>query len=347
MTAFSVYSPSAPFVPFVQYSRVLRSMATVILLMLGLLGTPMLSAQEQPPATPPAHWGAISINMESIEYPHPVNFLHRNLYGQDVRIAYMDVAPTAPANGRTVVLLHGSSYYALYWKDTITALTAAGFRVVTVDRLGWGKSAKPLIPYSAHLHASNTKAILDHLGISEVAIVGHSMGGRMASTFAYTYPETTTHLGMVNPIGLDNSTQGRVWRDPDSGPAEPDLQQVYESNLRTETRRIVNWKAKHLDHVRIRYGMALSGEYHRLNMVRALNRDLLAEPVDSFWPKIQAPAIMIAGAQDGPNFPERARRATDLLPNGTLYLIEEAGHNPHEETPEEFNAELIRFLNSQ
>ncbi len=303
-------------------------------------------AEEQPPSSPPAHWGAISINMEGVDYPHPVNFLHRTLYGQDVRIAYMDVQPTGAANGRTVVLLHGSSYYSLYWKETIPELSAAGFRVITVDRLGWGKSAKPLIPYSASLHAANTKAILDHLGIEQVAIVGHSLGGRMASTFAYTYPETTTHLVMVNPIGLDDSTRGRQWQDPNSGVAEPDLQQVYESNLRTERRRIVTWKAKHLENVRIRYGMALSGEYHRLNQVRALNRDLLAEPVDSFWPKIETKAIMIAGAQDGPNFPERARRATGLLPNAELYLIDEAGHNPHEETPEKFNAELIRFLNS-
>jgi len=328
------------------FSRTQKALLSVFALFLIVTTSPLM-AQEQPPATPPADWGAISINMESIQYPHPVNFLHRNLYGQDVRIAYMNVAPTGPANGRTVVLLHGNSYYALYWAETIEQLTAAGFRVVTVDRLGWGKSSKPLIPYSASLHASNTKAILDHLGIEEVAIVGHSMGGRMASTFAFTYPESTTHLGMVNPIGLNDSTQGRQWRAPSPGNIEPDLQEVYESNLRTETRRIVNWKAKHLEHVRIRYGMALSGEYHRLNTVRSLNRDLLAEPIDSFWPKIQTPAIMIAGAQDGPDFPERARRAMDLMPNGELFLIDHAGHNPHEETPEIFNTQLIRFLSSE
>ncbi len=87
-------------------------------------------------ASPPSHWGAVSINLEDIPYPHPVQFLDRNLFGQDVRIAYMDVAPVGEANGQTVVPLHGGSYYGWYWKDTIEALRNEGYRVVVKDRLG-------------------------------------------------------------------------------------------------------------------------------------------------------------------------------------------------------------------
>ena len=120
---------------------------------------------QTPPDSPPADWGPVSINLEEIPYPYPVHFLHRNLYGQDVRIAYMDAAPTAAANGRTVILLHCSSYYSWYWEDTMQALTAAGFRVIAIDRLGLGRSSKPIIPYDVNLHASNVIAILDKLGI--------------------------------------------------------------------------------------------------------------------------------------------------------------------------------------
>ena len=89
----------------------------------------------------------------------------------------MDVAPVGESNGRTVVLLHGGSYYGWYWEDTIEALRNAGFRVVVKDRLGWGRSSKPILPYSMNLHAANTLALLEHLGISEAAVGGHSMGG--------------------------------------------------------------------------------------------------------------------------------------------------------------------------
>lgn len=308
-----------------------------------VLGTEAF-AQSTPPATPPANWGPVSINLEEIAYPYPVHFLHRNLYGQDVRIAYMDAAPTGPANGRTVVLLHGSSYYGWYWEHTMKALTDEGYRAIAIDRLGWGKSSKPIIPYNVNLHASNVNAIIEHLGIEQIVIAGHSLGGRLASNFAHIYPEKVTQLIMVNPIALNDSDRGRPWNEPSSGDAEPDLQDHYESNLRQEQNRIVNWKPEYMEHVRIRYGHALSSEFHRLNLVRAMNSGLTAQPVDSYWPKINTPTLLIGGAQDGPNYPEAARRAVDLLPNGELIMLPDAGHNPHVEIPDQLNREILRFL---
>ena len=329
----------------------LRSpLAAVAFFALALsLGGGALQAQSAPPPSePPAHWGAISINLEDVPYPHPVQFLDRNLFGQDVRIAYMDVAPVGQPNGRTVVLLHGGSYYGWYWKYTIEALRNEGYRVVVKDRLGWGRSSKPILPYNINLHASNTKAILDHLGISQAAVGGHSWGGQMASRFAFLYPETTTELFMVNAIGLTDSRAGRPWREPTGGNLTPDLQQLYERTLAGEVRRVVEWKPEFLEHVRIRYGNALSGEWPRLNLVRSMAGN--ARSIDTIvhdWPQMATRALVIGGAEDGPNFPEIARNVANALQNAELVLIPNVGHNPHLEAPEIFNRELIRFLGSE
>src|SRR5205085_1822733 len=110
-------------------------------------------------------------------YPHPVHFFELKIDGQDLRMAYMDVAPADPkANGATVVLLHGKNFFGAYWKDTITVLHDAGFRVVVPDQIGFGKSSKPDIHYSFHLLAKNTRDLLHKLGIGHATIVGHSMG---------------------------------------------------------------------------------------------------------------------------------------------------------------------------
>jgi pimeloyl-ACP methyl ester carboxylesterase len=199
----------------------------------GLSSTDV-AAQAAPPKSPPAEWGPISINLEEIAYPYPVSYLNLRLYEQDVRIAYMDVAAVGPANGQTVMLLHGGSYYGWYWKAQIEALSKTGFRVVVEDRLGWGKSSKPILPYSISLHASNTAALLDHLGITEAAIVGHSIGGQMATRFAFLYPKRATHLVMINPIGLTEIALAAA-----SGPFDgkvdvaPNLQAAYK-RTRTE-----------------------------------------------------------------------------------------------------------------
>ena len=99
-------------------------------------------------------------------------------------------------------------------KNRIEALRNEGFRVIVKDRLGWGKSSKPILPYSISLHASNTARVLEHLGISEAAVVGHSIGGQMATRFAFLYPGMTTHLVLVNAVGLTDKPSG-PWLPPD------------------------------------------------------------------------------------------------------------------------------------
>jgi pimeloyl-ACP methyl ester carboxylesterase len=304
-----------------------------------------LQGQASPPSSPPSDWGPVSINLEDVPYPHPVGFLEQELFGQVVRLAYMDVVPVGPANGRTVVLLHGGSYYGWYWRDTIEALRGEGYRVVVVDRLGWGRSSKPVLPYSINLHAANTRAILDHLGVQDVAVVGHSIGGQEASRYAFLYPETTTHFVMVNPVALTDSREGREWRAPEWGTTPADMQRAYESILRRESTRVVEWKPEFLEHVRITYGQYLSGEWPRLAYVRALAG--MARSIDTVvhdWPQMETKGMLIGGAEDGPDFPAQARAAVDAMQNAELVLFDNVGHNPHLEVPERFNAELIRFL---
>jgi pimeloyl-ACP methyl ester carboxylesterase len=70
------------------------------------------------------------------------------------------------------------------------------------DQIGWGKSPKPDIHYSFHLLAANTAALLDHLGVGKVAVLGHSTGGMTAARFTLMNPDRVTHLVLEDPLGL-------------------------------------------------------------------------------------------------------------------------------------------------
>ena len=116
----------------------------------------------------------------------------------------MDVQPQGGGNGKTVLLLHGKNFFGAYWRDAIEFLTKNGYRVIVPDQIGFGKSSKPNIHYSIHGLATNIKKLLDTLGVKEVAVIGHSMGGMLATRFALMYPETATRLVLENPIGLED-----------------------------------------------------------------------------------------------------------------------------------------------
>jgi pimeloyl-ACP methyl ester carboxylesterase len=113
---------------------------------------------------------------EEYEYPYPVRFLPLSSDLQPVSMAYGDIPPDTEPNGKTVVLFHGKAFGGYYFRNVIEALTGAGYRVIAPDQIGWGKSSKPDIHYSFQLLAANTTALLDHLGVHQVSVLGHSTG---------------------------------------------------------------------------------------------------------------------------------------------------------------------------
>ena len=95
-----------------------------------------------PPSPTPTDLRPGSITCDECPYPYPSKYLDINVYSQDVRIAYMDVAPRAAANGHTVLLLHGNNFGGFYFKTIIDGLTNEGFRVIATDQIGYGRSSK-------------------------------------------------------------------------------------------------------------------------------------------------------------------------------------------------------------
>jgi len=307
-----------------------------------------LLAQPSPPEKAPADWGPVSMNLDEIEYPFPVSYMNFSVYGEDVRIAYMDVAPTGPANGRTVIFHHGGLYYGWYWEDQMRALSEAGYRVIAKDRLGWGKSSKPMIPYSINLWASNTARLMDHLDIEQAALVGHSIGGQMVTRFAFLYPERITHLVTVNQVGLTDRRGGRGFR-PLTGEvnANPDPEESYASVLRWAHENYVNWNPKFEKHMRIRYGQRLSGGWPQAAAVSQLTGHMRGmDTVVNDWQHIRTPTLILGGADDYPTYAAEAEHAASVFPNGQLINIPDIGHNPHEEVPEIVNEALLRFFES-
>ncbi|MGE0449879.1 MAG: alpha/beta fold hydrolase [Vicinamibacterales bacterium] len=296
-----------------------------------------------------------SISCEDCPYPYPSSYLPLTLYTQQVRLAYMDVAPEGSSNGHTVLLLHGNNFAGFYWGSTIAALRKEGFRVVVPDQIGYGRSSKPAIPYNLSDMARNTRRLLESLGITKVMVVGHSMGGMAAARFATQNPSMTERVVLYNPIGV---VDGRFTR-----PA-PDVDESYKQNLgatyesvkaslmRYVAHKPAAWNDEFETYARIRYAWTLGAEWPRLALAQALIGQMLyQDQVVDDWSHIQAPTLAFGGAEDvlpgsAALFQDRMRFIAASVPNGKgrVHLLPGLGHVPHIEAPEKTFPPLIAFL---
>jgi pimeloyl-ACP methyl ester carboxylesterase len=307
-------------------------------------------AQTEPPPSAPADVKPGSITYDEIAYPYTVSYLPLTLYGQDVRMAYMDIPPDGSPNGRTVVLLHGMNFGGFYFGGPIEVLRKAGFRVVVPDQIGFGRSSKPIIPYNFNDMAANTRKLLQSLGITRTAVVGHSMGGMLAARFAATNGDITERVVLYDPIGLTDIRYDRPWRTADEAYKATMAQshdQLYQGFYATIRRYFPagTWKPEYEQYPRILYAPTLSADWPRLAMVRAIYQQItFLDPVVYDWAHIKMKALVIGGEKDGDNFPALAKHIADSIPGSELVLFPNVGHVPHIQVPEMFNKELLKFL---
>jgi len=316
------------------------------LLTLWMIPFRATAQSSQPPSEPPEEWGAISATLQEIPYPYPVHYLELHLHGQDVRLAYMDVAPRGEPLGRSVMIFHGMNFTGPGYAGTIDALADAGFRVIVPDRIGFGRSTAVVIPDNLNQKAHDAMSLLDHLGVSQTAVLGHSYGGMLATRFGLLYPSVATHLVIVNQIGLTDQRLSRPWTDTEVV-YRAQLGTTYQDIARLHASYYPVWQPQYLEGVRIQYGQTLSGDWPTLARIRAGQQQIVySDPVVYDWPHIRTKTLVIGGEMDGRTaaYDRLARQSAETFPNAELVLFPGVGHNPHLEIPGRFHTEVVRFL---
>ncbi|RED26638.1 pimeloyl-ACP methyl ester carboxylesterase [Flavobacterium cutihirudinis] len=304
----------------------------------------------------------LDINLTNYEYPFPVHFLELSSQRQYMQMFYMDVKPEN-YNQKNVVLLHGKNFNGAYWETTIKALTATGYRVIVPDQIGFGKSSKPdNFQYTFQQLAENTKKLLDHLGIPKATILGHSMGGMLATRFALMYPEMTEKLVLENPIGLEDWKLVVPYKPVDWW-YESELKQNYQAIKSYQMANYYDgkWNPEYQKWAELSAGWTMDSEYDKVAWNSALLYDMIfTQPVLYEFKNIQAPTLLIIGTRDKTalgkplvsdeiratmgNYAELGKRTQKAIPNSKLVEIANTGHLPHIESFDQFIKPLIVFL---
>jgi pimeloyl-ACP methyl ester carboxylesterase len=242
----------------------------------------------------------------------------------------VDIHYDSQGDGPALLLTHGFCASSTMWQDNVTSLIKAGWRVITWDMRGHGRTGSPddVARYSAELTVADMKALLDAADVDQAVIGGMSLGGYMSMAFHLAHTDRVRALMLIDTgPGFKNDAAREKWNDfarnrGDELEAKGDTALSSSSETRIQKQ---NWRG-------------LRNAAH--GMLTQQSADVI-----SSLPGIKVPTLVIVGDRDEPYLVASEYMAT-RIPKGRKVVITDAGHAANMDQPEQFNAAALNFLNT-
>ena len=274
---------------------------------------------------------------------------HRRAYALGGR----DVG-TAPV----LLLLHGLGCDRHTW-DPVWDRLAEHYTLLAPDLLGHGESDKPRGDYSPGGYANGMRDLLTVLGIDKATVVGHSFGGAVAMQFAYQFPERTERLALVDPGGLGTEVSALIRMLGLPGYdlvlralTLPGVRQVNVTALRalSHLSRVGVRDLRDLDEVAaILDSFQDPGKRYAVHKLVTGVIDWRGQNVtmrDRAYLTEALPLCIVWGADDRVLPRTHADTARELAPLAQVTVMEDSGHFPHKDHPEQFVDLIDGFMGS-
>ena len=253
-------------------------------------------------------------------------------------------------SGRPVVLIHGWPLSGASWAEQVPALTEAGYRVVTYDRRGFGDSDKPESGYDYDTFAADLAGLLDGLDLTDVSLVGFSMGGGEIARYVGRHGEDRLHsvafAGAVPPYLLKTDD------NPDGGLPEEGAQGM-EQGAREDREGFLEEFSKNFFAADDEVKVTEEERQDWLRLAAQARDEALVGCIDAFsrtdfrndLERVSVPTLVIHGDSDAiVPFEVSGKRTHETVDGSELVVIVGAPHGFNVSHAKEFNAGLLDFL---
>jgi pimeloyl-ACP methyl ester carboxylesterase len=250
-------------------------------------------------------------------------------------------------SGEVVVLIHGFSVPYFIYDPTFKFLTDSGFRVLRYDLFGRGFSDRPAARYNIDLFLDQLSGLLDALRFTRpVSLIGLSLGGIIASTYAVKHPERVSKLVLIDPAGARPISFSLVQQVAKL----PIIAESILSLVRSET--LVKSASKDffdpalVDHFMSRYLVQLQYKGFRRAVLSTIRDGMLGSFIDTYTAlgNLDKRIMLLWGRNDMTVPFEHSIDLRAALPNVDFHVFENCGHIPHYEKPDQVNPLLLKFL---
>jgi len=262
-----------------------------------------------------------------------------------IEIYYEDHGTGAP-----VVLIHGYPLNGHSWERQERALLDAGYRVITYDRRGFGQSSQPTIGYDYDTFAADLNALLGHLDLNDVVLVGFSMGTGEVTRYLGKYGSARVRkaalLGAIPPLLLktDDNPEG----------VDGAVFEGIKAAIANDRYAYLKDFLDNFYNVNVLGGTRISAQAWQASFTVAVGASAYATYacVDTWLtdfrgdlPKITVPTLVVHGTADRIlPFSATAERLPGLIKDVRLVKVEGGPHNIAWTHPDEVNPALLSFL---
>jgi pimeloyl-ACP methyl ester carboxylesterase len=265
-------------------------------------------------------------------------------------LAYVDSGGDKPV----LLLVHGLSSYLSFWDAQISAFSDE-YRVIALDLPGYGASDRPDAPYTPPWFAEVLVQFMDALGVDQVHLAGHSMGGQTGLFLAMAHPERLRSLVLVAPAGFERFKAGHGRWMKDYWHEERTLEAREEQIRANFVVNVFNRPSDSVERwieerVRMRDTAAFRGT--SLAVSRSI-AGMVDHPTVDRLGEVEVPVLIVFGTDDhlipNPIFNGGRTRTIgeygrEQLPDAELVMIPGAGHGVQHDAPEAFEEAVRPFL---
>ena len=282
---------------------------------------------------------------EQVSYPYPVKKVKVN---DAIEIAYID---EGPQDADVLLFIHGMGSGIPVWGKNITIIKKH-FRCVALDLPGHGYSSKGEFPYTMAFYAGVVLSFINKTGLSQVTLVGHSMGGQIAIIMALKEPNLIARLVLISPAGIEpyTSVEKQTLITMSAGV-------VASGNAFTKNR--FNYLVGFCNNSEAAGDLARRMAFFKEDaaafgkmMLRSVE-SMLLESVNHKLNEIMQPCLILVGRDDkvspyqylrGQEYVDLVEREAVKIPKGKLVVFAPCGHFAQYQRPKSFNKEVLEFL---
>jgi len=253
--------------------------------------------------------------------------MQQHIVIHNLLLNYSRVAGQVGANAKTLLFLHGWRSEGSVWNSTISALEKQGLNAYAIDFPGFGHSAISREAYTIKDFSQTIAEFINKLELHNVQVVGHSFGGRVGIKLAASYPGLVEKLVLVDSAGFASDKNKKSLLAFAAKIVKPLFKPQIMQGLRKSIYRYMGAE----DYVETPELQA--------TFVNVINEDLTED-----MKKIQAPTLIISGANDKDIPISFGEKMHSLIPHSKFVILNSAGHFSFLDNPQEFKVQLENFL---